>query len=303
VIDISVSARLPNNIDTFTSKALNSKLPENETTIFYNTADYDFVDLFGMELESGRNFSREFSSDQKGVFLVNEAAVKAAGWDSPLEQTMTHWSGEKGQIVGVMKDFHLHSLHSPIEPLYIFLDPDNFSNISLKVSADHLPGTIDFIRDVMKKFSPNFPFEYSYFDEEFSKVYHPEQQMVNIFSSFAVLAIIVACFGLFGLSAIATQQRTKEIGIRKIAGASVSRITILLSTEFVRWVVLANVVAWPVAYVFMDKWLQNFAVRIDQSFLNFLFSATTALVIAVLTVSVLSAKSAAASPIKALRYE
>jgi putative ABC transport system permease protein len=303
VIDISVSARLPNNIDTFTSKALNSKLPENETTIFYNTVDYDFVDLFGIEIERGRNFSREFSSDQEGVFLVNEAAVKAAGWDSPLQQTMTHWSGETGQIVGVMKDFHLHSLHSPIAPLYVFLDPGNFSNISLKVSSDNIPETIDFIRDVIKKFSPNFPFEYSFFDEEYSRVYHPEQQMVNIFSSFAVLAIIVACFGLLGLSAFAAQQRTKEIGIRKISGASVSKITILLSTEFVRWVVLANVIAWPVAYIFMDRWLQNFAVRIDQSFLNFLFSGAAALAIAVLTVSILSAKAASASPIKALRHE
>ena len=303
VSDVSASARLPNNIDTFTTNVLNARLPDKETTIFYNTSDYDFVDLYGIEIVLGRNFSRDFASDEEGVFLVNEAAVQAAGWDSPLQQTMTHWNGETGQIVGVMKDFHLRSLHSPIEPLYIFLDPDKFSNISLKIDSDDIPGTIDFIRDVMNKFSPNFPFEYSFFDEEYSRVYHPEQQMVNIFSWFAALAIIVACFGLFGLSAVTAQQRTKEIGIRKVVGASVSKITILLSTEFVRWVVLANVIAWPVAYVFMDKWLQNFAVRIDQSFLNFLFSTVMALVIAVLTVSVLSAKSAAASPIKALRHD
>ena len=303
VTAVAASGSLPNNIDTFSGKVLNSKFPDRQTTIFYNTADYDFVDLYGIEIESGRNFSRNLGADEQGVFLVNEAAVKAAEWESPLEQTLTHWSGETGQVVGVMKDFHLHSLHSAIEPLYIFLDPDNFSHISIKVNAGNMPSTIEFIRGVMNKFSPNFPFEYSFFDEEFSRAYHPEQQMVNIFSSFAILAIIVACLGLLGLSAFAAQQRTKEIGIRKIMGASVSRVMVLLSKEFVHWVVLANFIAWPVAYLAMDRWLQNFAVRIDQSFVLFLLSALLAFVIAIVTVSVLSVKAAAASPIKALRYD
>jgi putative ABC transport system permease protein len=303
VTAVAASGSLPNNIDTFSGKVLNSKFPDRQTTIFYNTADYDFVDLYGIEIESGRNFSRNLGADEQGVFLVNEAAVRAAEWESPLEQTLTHWSGETGQVVGVMKDFHLHSLHSAIEPLYIFLDPDNFSHISIKVNAGNMPSTIEFIRGVMNKFSPNFPFEYSFFDEEFSRAYHPEQQMVNIFSSFAILAIIVACLGLLGLSAFAAQQRTKEIGIRKIMGASVSRVTVLLSKEFVHWVVLANFIAWPIAYFAMDKWLQNFTVRIDQSFILFLSSALLAFVIAIITVSVLSVKAASASPIKALRCD
>jgi len=171
------------------------------------------------------------------------------------------------------------------------------------VKSDNLPATIEFIRGTMNKFSPNFPFDYSFFDEEFSKAYHPEQQMVNVFSSFAILAIIVACLGLFGLSAFAAQQRTKEIGIRKVLGASVSRITVLLSREFVHWVILANFIAWPIAYIAMDSWLQNFTQRIDQSFFYFLSSATMAFVIAVLTVSVLSVKAASASPNEALRCD
>ena len=155
----------------------------------------------------------------------------------------------------------------------------------------------------MQKFSPDFPFEYAFFDEQFSRAYHPEQQMVNIFSSFALLAIMVACLGLFGLSAFTAPQRTKEIGIRKIMGASVARITILLSREFVHWVVLANLIAWPVAYVVMDRWLQNFALRIDQDISHFVLSAVMAFMIAVLTVSVLSVKAATASPNLALRHE
>lgn len=303
VIAVATSDRLPNDIDTFVSRALNAEFPNQETTIFYNSADYDFVDLYGIEMESGRNFSREQGADSQGAFLVNQAAVRAAGWASPLDQTLTHWSGETGPIVGVMKDFYLHSLHSSIEPLYIFLQPNNFSYISIKLKPGDIPAAIDFIRGVMKKFSPSFPFEYSFFDEGFSKAYHPEQRMVNVFSSFAILAIIVACIGLFGLSAFAAQQRTREIGIRKILGASVSRITLLLSREFVHWVVLANLIAWPVAYVAMEIWLQNFAVRIDQSPLSFVGAALLAFVIAVSTVSVLSVKAATARPDKALRHE
>jgi putative ABC transport system permease protein len=303
VIGVSASASLPNNIDTFTNKVLNSEFPDKETTIFYNTADYDFAELFGIDIEQGRNFSRDHQSDEKGVFLVNQAAVRAAGWESPLGQTMTHWSGEQGSIVGVMKDFHLHSLHSAIEPLYIFLAPQNFSHLSIKVKPGNVPATLEFIQGTMKKFSPSFPFEYAFFDEEYSRAYHPEQQMVNVFSSFAILAVIVACIGLFGLTAFAAQQRTKEIGIRKILGASVSKITMLLSREFVHWVVLANLIAWPIAYLAMEIWLQNFAVRIDQGFSNFVGSAAMTFVIAVLTVSVLSVRAATANPGKALRND
>jgi len=303
VVSVGASARLPNNIDTFTSQALNHSLPDQETVIYYNTVDYDFINLYDIQIQQGRNFSRDLASDKQGVFLVNEAAVRAGDWSSPLEQTLTHWSGETGKVVGVMKDFHLQSLHSPIEPLYVFLDPDNFSYLSIKVKPDNFPATLNYLEGIMKKFSPNFPFDYSFFDQEFAKAYHPEQRMVNIFSSFAILAIIIACLGLFGLSAFTAQQRTKEIGIRKIMGASVARITSLLSREFVRWVILANLIAWPVAWVVMDRWLQNFALQVDQSLIHFLLAALMALLIAVLTVSVLSVKAATASPIKALRYE
>lgn len=303
VVGITASGRLPNDIDGFTSRALNPRLPDQEFTIYYNTADYDFVDLYDIQIVEGRNFSRDLTSDEQGVFLVNEAAVRAGEWESPLQQTMTHWSGETGKVVGVMKDFHLRSLHSPIEPLYIFLAPENFSYLSLKVKPTGIPATLEYVEAVLKKFSPNFPFEYAFFDQEFAKAYHPEQRMVNIFSSFAILAIIVACLGLFGLSAFTAQQRTREIGIRKVMGASVARITVLLSREFIRWVILANLIAWPVAYVVMDRWLQNFTLQAGQSPWYFLLAAVMALVIAVLTVSVLSVRAASASPIKALRHE
>lgn len=303
VLAVATSARLPNDIDTFSTRALNSALPDQETTIFYNSAGYDFIDLYGIEIVQGRNFSRDQASDAQGVFLVNETAVKAAGWASPLEQTMTHWSGTTGQIVGVMKDFHLRSLHSPVDPLYVVLAPKTFSHISVKIEPDDVSNTLAGMEVVMKKFSPNFPFEYAFFDQQFAQAYHPEQRMVNIFSSFAFLAIIVACLGLFGLSAFTAQQRTKEIGIRKIMGASVSGITLLLSREFVRWVVLANLIAWPVAWLAMEKWLQNFALRTDQNAVYFVLASTIAFIVAVATVAILSIRAAMANPSKALRYE
>jgi len=303
IIAVSTSGCLPNNIDTFTSRDWTGRNPDEPIPIYYNTADYDFINLFSMQIVQGRNFSRDFPSDETGVFLVNEAAVKVAGWKSAIGRKFTHWRGDTGEIVGVIKDFHLHSLHRPIEPLYVFLDTSTFSNISIKIKSANIPATIDYVEAVMKKFSPSYPFSYSFFDEVFERAYFTEQRMGRVFSSFAVLAIFIACLGLFGLTAFAAEQRTKEIGIRKVLGASDSKIFLLLSKEFIRWLLLANIIAWPVAYVLINKWLQNFAYRIHIGIVIFLISGGTALLIAYLTVSYQSIKSALANPVESLRYE
>ena len=303
IIAVSTSGRLPNNIDTFTSRDWTGRNPDEPIPIYYNTADYDFIDLFGMQIVHGRNFSRDFPSDETGVFLVNEAAVRVAEWESPIGRKFTHWRGDTGEIVGVIKDFHMHSLHSPIEPLYVFLNARDFSNIAIKIRSANIPATIDYVEGGMKKFSPSYPFSYSFFDEVFERAYFTEQRMGRVFSSFAVLAIFIACLGLFGLTAFAAEQRTKEIGIRKVLGASDSKIFLLLSKEFIRWVLLANLIAWPIAYVAMNKWLQNFAYRIHIGIVAFLISGGTALLIAYLTVSYQSIKSARANPVESLRYE
>ncbi len=303
VTAVSTSARLPNDIDTFISRYLNVNKPDEQITIFYNTADYDFIDLYDIEIVEGRNFSRDFASDANGVFLVNEAAVKAADWESPIGQTFTPWNGQTGKIVGIMKDFHFHSLHSPIDPLFISLKPQDFFKISIKIKPTNIPVTIDFLKNTMKKFSPNYPFNYSFFDEVFDRAYHTEQRMVNIFSSFAILAILIACLGLFGLTAFAVEQRTKEIGIRKVVGASVPGIAILLSKQFTKWVLIANIMACPIAHYAMNKWLQNFAYRINIGWWTFLLAGAMTLVIAILTVSYQAIRAATANPVEALRYE
>ncbi len=300
---VTTSGSLPNNIDTFTSRNWTGRNPDVPIAIYYNTADYDFIDLFGLEIVQGRNFSRDFTSDETGAFLVNETAVKVAEWKSPIGRKLTHWTGATGNIVGVLKDFHLQSLHSPIEPLYVFLDFQSFFNISIKIKSANIPQTIGYVEGVMKKFAPSYPFSYSFFDEVFERAYFTEQRMGRIFGSFAILAIFIACLGLFGLTTFAAVQRTKELGIRKVLGASGSKIFLLLSKEFLRWVLLANLFAWPIAYFVMNKWLQNFAYRIHIGIVSFLISGGTALLIAYLTVSYQSIKSARANPVDSLRYE
>ncbi len=303
ILAVSTSAHLPNNIDTFTSRNWIGRNLEEPIAIFYNTADYDFVDLYGMKIVQGRNFSRDFPSDEMGAFLVNETAVKVAEWESPVGRKFAHWNGAKGEIVGVIKDFHLRSLHSPIEPLYVYLSTSSFSHISVKVRSSGIPATIEYIEGVMKKFAPSTPFSYSFFDEVFELAYFTEQRMGRIFSAFAILAIFIACLGLFGLTVFAAEQRTKEIGIRKVLGASIAKIFLLLSKEFIRWVLLANFIAWPIAYFIMNKWLENFVYRIQIDVVAFLISGGTALLIAYLTVSYQSIKAARANPVNSLRYE
>jgi putative ABC transport system permease protein len=300
---VSTSGRLPNDIDTFTSRDWTGRNPKEPIPIYYNTADYDYIDLFDMEIVQGRNFSRDFPSDEKGAFLVNETAVKVAEWESPIGRKLTHFDGTTGEIVGVLKDFHLHSLHRPIEPLYIFLDNRSFSNIAVRIRTGNIPAAIDHVKDVMKKFSPNSPFSYAFFDEVFERAYFTERRMGRVFGAFAALGIFIACLGLFGLTTSAAEHRTKEIGIRKVLGASDAKIFLLLSREFVRWVLLANLIAWPTAYFAMNKWLENFAYRTHIGAAAFLISGGTALLIATFTVSYQSIKAARANPVDSLRYE
>lgn len=303
VLAVATSENLPNNIDAHTTARWAGGSADAGFPIYYQMADYGFADLFDIKIAAGRNFSRDFPSDEQGAFLVNEAAVRAAQWENPIGQELFHFTGQSGKIVGVMKDFHLHSLHRAIEPLYVFLDNQNFTYLSIKIRPDDIPASISAIEGVMKKFSPGYPFETTFFDEVFERAYHTEQRMSGLFGSMAILAIFIACLGLFGLAAFAADQRTKEIGVRKILGASEGRIFWLFSRTFMRWVILANILAWPAAYFIMNKWLQNFIYRIDIGIGTFVLSGLVALSIALMTVSFQSLKAAMSNPIDSLRYE
>jgi len=280
--------------------------------------DEDFWETFEIDIVAGRNFSRNFPTDVAGGFILNEAAAKKFAWKSPQEaigKEIRHWQrGYKpAQVVGVVKDFNYNSLHSNIEPLVIrLLDPQNSvypayvhapGVMSIRIKSDHISDTIDFIAGKWKALDSNQPFEYFFLDDNLEKLYQADQRLGRIFGSFSALAIFIACLGMFGLASFAAEQRTKEIGMRKVLGASVPQILLLISKDFTQLVVVAFVVAAPVGYLVMNRWLQNFAYRIEMSVWTFAGVGLLALVIAIVTVSYHSIKTAFTNPVNVLRYE
>jgi len=267
------------------------------------TTDGNFAKTMGIELSEGRYFSKENPSDSLAV-VINESAVKTFDLKDPIGKRII-FAGRKltCTIIGVVKDFHVRSLHDKIEPLIIAYSRGQTNYLPIRISSNDMPGTISIIKNEWKKFVSNKPFEYFFLDEDLNRLYHSDQKTGEILTSFSLLAIFIACLGLFGLAAFTTERRTKEIGIRKALGASVTRVIFILSKEFTKWVLIANIIAWPVAYYFMNKWLQDFAYRINISVWIFVLSGILALLIALLTVISHAVKAARANPVKSLRYE
>ena len=267
--------------------------------------DYDFIPTMGIEIIEGRNFSIDHPTDVEDAYIVNEAAVKSFGWDRPVGKKII-WAGDKnkkGYVIGVVKDFHYASFHEEIAPLILHMSAGVPSYLSIRLQGKNLSRTMSFLEDKWKEFYPGHPFDYFFLDENFNSLYKSEEKMGSLFRIFTALGLIISCLGLYGLSSFLMEQRTKEIGIRKVLGASVIRILFMVSGEFVRWVVLANVVAWPIIYFAMKQWLENFAYRISIPILAFLLSAVIVLIIALLTIAYQSIKAAWANPADSLRYE
>ena len=269
--------------------------------------DEDYASTMDLKMAEGRYFSKENPSDTTAVVL-NETALKFLGMKDPIGKRLvlagrTPDENQFFTIIGVVKDFHYQSLHEKIRPLVIFCQPHEHPFVNVRIRPQNVSKTIAFIKSEWKKFVPDKPFEFFFLNEEFSKLYKAEQRTGEIFTVFSVLAIFIASLGLFGLAAFTAERRSKEIGIRKTLGASVPGIVYLLSKEFTRWVLLANVIAWPVAYFIMSKWLEDFAYRIEMGWWMFLFSGSIALVIALVTVSFHAIKTAMLNPVKSLRYE
>ena len=275
--------------------------------------DADYLDTMGMELASGRNFSPDRPSDKKAVIL-NETLAQQLGWDNPLGRIVSmidvEETGSTGPqfievpytVIGVVRDFHFESLHQKIRG-HLMKMAGEVNRISIKLRPWSIAETLRSCEKTWQELEPAYPFQYTFLDESFDRLYRSEQRMGQIFISFTSIAILISCLGLFGLASFTTEQRTKEIGIRKVLGASLSNILLLLSREFTKWVLLANIVAWPVAYFAMWKWLQGFAYRIDLEFWIFFLSGIMALFIALLTVVSKSLRAAITNPVNALRYE
>jgi len=285
---------------------------EHVSTLF---VDDDFLAALEIELTAGRNFSRDFPADLAETLIINEAAVKKFEWRTPAaaigQEIKSSESGDRNlKVIGVTKDFHYASLHNNVGPLIIRLidhkaltQPGEQMTLSLRLDANDLRATMAFLNAKWQAFDADHPLEYFFLDENFDQLYRADQRLGRIFGYFSALAIFIAGMGLFGLASLTTAQRTKEVGIRKVLGASVGGVVALLSKDFVKLVLLANLIAWPIAYYAMNRWLQNFAYRVNLSWWVFALAGGVALLIALLTVSTQAIKAALANPVEALRYE
>jgi len=262
--------------------------------------DEDYAKTFQLELKEGRFFSSEFPSDNTAA-VINEKAAEAMGLKNPVGEVLTTPRGAKLTIIGVLKDFHIQSLHYKIEPLLMKKGESN--NLFVKMKSDHVPATVEFINKTFKSFNPGLPLDFHFLDVDFDNLYRTEQRMSKIFRYFSLLAIIISCLGLIGLSLFMTELRTKEIGIRKVNGAKSLEIFALLSKEYMLWVLISILIATPVAWYTMHRWLENFAYKTNLSWWIFALTGLLALGIALLTVSWQSMKAATRNPVEALRYE
>lgn len=276
------------------------------------TVDYDFFETLGNEIIQGRSFSKSISSDEHSSFIINETAMKEFGWEKAVGKTFetytidssgNNWLPRKGQIVGVAKDFHFESVHNKIAPMVFFIDHNWSDWISIKISSTNTPNTLNHIKKVWDTMNTERYFNPVFYDESIDALYRSEKRFFTLFIIFSILAISIACLGIFGLASFTAEQRTKEIGIRKVMGASVSGIISLINKEFIKLVILSNLIAWPVAWYFMRNWLNNYTYRIDLTLWPFVISGFIAISIALISVSYQALKASRTNPVNALRYE
>jgi putative ABC transport system permease protein len=278
----------------------------NEVTMETFFVDHDFVEAMGIELAEGRSFSLEYSTDANEAFVLNETAVRQLGWeDQPLDKRITIQGFRRGRVIGVVEDFHAKSLHQRIEPLVLQIapNPDAYLQLVARIAPGDIEGALDDIRAAWTEVYPNDPFVYSFLDEDFDSLYRSERLRGRIFLTFSLLAVFIACLGLLGLASFTAEQKTKEIGIRKVLGATEASIVRLLSLEFIRLVLAAGLVAWPLAYLLMHSWLGNFAYRIGMPWELFVLAGALAVVIALATVSFQAVRASLTNPVDSIRTE
>src|SRR6266540_1104575 len=329
LVYIPIEGDLVKNYDLFKQEATTntdivnvSKMRNSPTEIFHHTTSiewpgkdpnlsvsfadgvvgYDFVRTMNLQLQAGRDFSKDFGTDSVG-FLLNETAVRKIGFKNAVGKTIT-WGNHRGRVIGVLKDFHFNSMHEAIEPLIMRLDENwNWGTILVRIKAGKTKEAIADLQKICKELNQKFPFTYQFSDLEYAKLYTSEAVVSKLANIFAFLAIFISCLGLFGLATFTAEQRTKEIGVRKVLGASVPNIISLLSTNFLKPVILAFFIAFPVAWYVMSNWLRSYAYKIDIGWWMFALAGLLTVCIAMLTVSYQSIKAAVANPVKSLRTE
>jgi ABC-type antimicrobial peptide transport system permease subunit len=302
VLSVTQSSSLPTGVyQNGGGWSWEGKDPNTDVLVTNLFVDLDFLETFKIPLDQGRFYLKEYGADSLSI-IVNEAFVKKMGTKSPVGKQISNW-GMNFSIIGIVKDFHFTPVSNEIGPIVMVYYPPLCNYIVAKVSSSQITNTIDYLEKTFKKYNPGDPFEYHFLDEDYDNLYKSELRLSKIFGYFSILTIIISCLGLFGLASFTLQQRTKEIGVRKVLGATISGLIFLLSKEFMKWVLIANIIAWPVAYYFMDKWLQDYAYKIDLNLLVFLFSAGLAFALALLTVGIQAVKASRANPADSLKYE
>ncbi|GAA4447050.1 ABC transporter permease [Nibrella saemangeumensis] len=293
------------------------KLPGQDKDISTNMflVDYEYVSTLGMQVVAGRDFSRKFGTDAEEAFILNETAVQFLGWGKPenalgKEILWKEWSPKtpadsikRGKVIGVVRDFNYKSLHQKIEPMVLHIYPADFTSLVVRARPENMAATLDFLKTKWQGLAPDWPFEYDFIDNQFAEMYRSEQIFGNLFGLFTSLSILIACLGLFGLATFMVQQRFKEIGVRKVLGASVPNLVSMLSWDFLKLVLIAIIIASPIAWWAMNQWLANFAYRVDIPWWMFVAAGTVAVLIAFLTVSYQSIRAALMNPVTSLRSE
>ena len=309
-----ISSRLGHNMRILTARIDNNDGVPEMTSLKYMQVKDDFIEVMGMELVAGRDFSKKLLTDKEKAFIVNETMVKKMDWDDPLGKRIQMEDGRKGRVIGVVKDFHFASLHSQVEPFALNIvsgnmdipDPVRLSirmYMVLNIKGDDISRTLNFLKDKLAEFDPTHPFKLEFLDDSLNKLYLSEQRMMKLTGIFAVVCILISCMGLFGLAAFTSEQRSKEIGVRKAVGASTMQIILMLFKPTVILVLIGAVIASASAYLVMGKWLAGFAYKADINPLLFVMATLIVIIVAFVTITLQSFKTAQDNPVKALRYE
>jgi len=303
IISASASSEVPAD-SHYSNSHVNPPESDEPISMILFSSDYDYVETYRMEVIAGRAFSRDFSTDTEGTIILNESAAQRIGW-TPEEAVGKKLEGgySDSPAHGVVKNFNFKSLRREVEPMALFLYPNYIRAISVRIMPGDIGKTLNFIQKKWEGAFPGEQFEYSFLDNRINQLYESEKKMQNIFIIFASLSILVACLGLFGLVSFTSEVRTKEIGIRRVLGASTGSVVLLLSIEFIKWIILANIVAWPLAWFIVNKWLQNFAYKANIGWIVFLLSGFITMLIAIFTFIFQTIKTACANPVDSLRYE
>ncbi|MEZ4885289.1 MAG: ABC transporter permease [Chitinophagales bacterium] len=306
IISMTAASFLPSNGDPNQNMFSAEKDGVQQHYPLWNMeTDFDFIETMGLQIIQGRAFDRNLSTDSITAYILNESAVKNFGWDNPIGKEVTEMGTNvvSGKVIGVVKDFHTEGFTKQIKPMILSVNPQYTYNVAIRLSPNNMAESLSFIEDTWTRFEPEYPFQYDFLDQKFAMLYTAEERLGKVFLYFTLLAIFIACLGLFGLASYTAEQRTKEIGIRKVLGASIGNITLLLTKEFILLVLISNIIAWPIAYFMMQKWTETFAYPTDITFWTFGLASILGLVIAILTVSFQAVKAAIGNPIRALRYE